>query len=336
MKNIFKGLGLGVLALVLSFGLGVGSASANLTISALTIDSSAALNLGTATATSLSLGATGVTTTNNGALTVTQTLTGNGSVVLGDAAADLVTVGGTIQGASPLVFEGLTADANEMTFAIPDAGDATITFPSVTGTLATLAGTETLTGKTFTAPKFADLGFIADASGAAILAFDSTTTPVNYFQISNAPTATNLSLSAIGTDTNISISYNTKGSGVHRFQEQSATGDVIAIAPQTAGAGSFTGTITSADLTGNKTYTFPNATGAILLEGQAIGGVTPAAGTFTSVTATTSLRAPTSAETLVDGADAGTSCAAGNSGALVIDAANKFYGCDGINWQVLD
>ena len=63
-----------------------------------------------------------------------------------------MTITSTIQGASPLVFEGLTADANEMTFAIPDVGDATITFPSVTGTLATLAGTETLTNKTLTSP----------------------------------------------------------------------------------------------------------------------------------------------------------------------------------------
>jgi hypothetical protein len=45
---------------------------------------------------------------------------------------------------------------------------------------------------------------------------------------------------------------------------------------------------------------------------------------------------PTSAETLVDGADGGNSCVAGNKGAIVIDAANKFYGCDGTVWQQLD
>ena len=75
------------------------------------------------------------------------------SATFGDAATDTLTITSTVQGASPLVFEGLTANDFELTFAIPDVGaDATITFPSVTGTLATLAGTETLTNKTFVAP----------------------------------------------------------------------------------------------------------------------------------------------------------------------------------------
>ena len=55
-----------------------------------------------------------------------------------------------------------------------------------------------------------------------------------------------------------------------------------------------------------------------------------------NLTTTGALIMPASAETLVDGADGGTSCAAGNKGAVVIDVANKFYGCDGTDWQVLD
>ncbi len=80
-------------------------------------------------------------------------LTVNGNSIVGDAALDTVTVNGVLQGASPLVFEGLTANDFEMTFAVPDVtADATITFPSATSTLATLAGTETFTNKTLTAP----------------------------------------------------------------------------------------------------------------------------------------------------------------------------------------
>jgi len=70
-------------------------------------------------------------------LTVTGVTTLNGNLVLGDAAADTLTIGATLAGASPLVFEGGTADAHETTFAITDpTGDRTITFPDATGTVA--------------------------------------------------------------------------------------------------------------------------------------------------------------------------------------------------------
>lgn len=152
---------------------------------------------------------------------------------------------------------------------LTSTGATNITLPA-TGTVSTLAGAETLTTKTLTAPKFADGGFIADASGAEMLAFNSTTTAVNYLEISNSPTGTNLSFTAKGDDDNISISYNTKGIGIHRFQEQSATGDTIAIAPQTGGVGSFIGTITSSDLTGNVTWTLPASTGTIAMTASPI------------------------------------------------------------------
>ena len=70
------------------------------------------------------------------ALTVTGTTTLNGSLVLGDAAADTPTVGATLQGASPLTFEGGTSDGYETTFAITDpTADRTITFPNLSGTV---------------------------------------------------------------------------------------------------------------------------------------------------------------------------------------------------------
>ena len=75
-------------------------------------------------------------------LTVAGTTTLNGTIVLGDAAADSLTLGGTIQGATPMVFEGESADNDfETTFAITDpTADRTITFPDLTGTVA-LSGT---------------------------------------------------------------------------------------------------------------------------------------------------------------------------------------------------
>ena len=74
-----------------------------------------------------------------GALTVSGTTTLNGALVLGDAAADTLTVNATLQGASPLTFEGGTADGYETTFAITDpSADRTITFPNKSMTVAGL------------------------------------------------------------------------------------------------------------------------------------------------------------------------------------------------------
>ena len=77
-------------------------------------------------------------------LTVTGDTTLNGSVTLGNAAADVITVNGTIAGASALVFEGATSDAYETTLAYVDpTADRTIYFPNQTGYLAVLAAAST-------------------------------------------------------------------------------------------------------------------------------------------------------------------------------------------------
>ncbi|MBU0667697.1 hypothetical protein KJ951_01165 [Patescibacteria group bacterium] len=61
-------------------------------------------------------------------------------VILGDAAADILTANGTWSGVNPFVFEGATADAYETTFVItdPTLSDKTITFQNATGTVAYL------------------------------------------------------------------------------------------------------------------------------------------------------------------------------------------------------
>lgn len=104
--------------------------------------STVALNIGTSNATVINLNedtsvATGKSlTVTSGTLTAGGVLTADGNVSLGDATADFVTVTGTIQGASPLVFEGGTADANELTISIASlTTDRTITLPDATGTV---------------------------------------------------------------------------------------------------------------------------------------------------------------------------------------------------------
>ena len=70
------------------------------------------------------------------ALTVTGATTLNGNVTLGNAAGDIITVNGTLAGASALIFEGATADGYETTLAYTDpTADRTITFPNLSGTV---------------------------------------------------------------------------------------------------------------------------------------------------------------------------------------------------------
>ncbi len=78
------------------------------------------------------------------ALTVTGATTLNGNVTLGNAAADVITINGTIAGANALVFEGATADGYETTLAYTDpTADRTITFPNQSGYIAVLASAST-------------------------------------------------------------------------------------------------------------------------------------------------------------------------------------------------
>lgn len=101
-----------------------------------------------------------------------------------------------------------------------------LTSNTVTGTLSefntalsgdnfvSLTGTETLTNKTLTAPRFADLGFIADSNGNELIIFDSNTSAVNEITLSNAATGVAPAITATGNDSNINVNIVPKGTGV--------------------------------------------------------------------------------------------------------------------------
>jgi len=55
------------------------------------------------------------------------------------------------------------------------------------------------------------------------------------------------------------------------FSTTVSNGDTLKLVPATGGAGTFAGTLTSSDLTANRTWTFPNESGTIALAG----GTTP-------------------------------------------------------------
>ncbi len=72
------------------------------------------------------------------------------------------------------------------------------TIPLGSDTVVTLTSTQTLTNKTFTAPKFADLGFIADANGNELIILDTVASAVNELTVTNAVTGSGPTISATG------------------------------------------------------------------------------------------------------------------------------------------
>lgn len=77
----------------------------------------------------------------------------------------------------------------------------------------TLTGTQTLSNKTLTAPKFVNGGFIADANGNEEVIFVTTASAVNELTVTNAATTGTPSIAATGGDTNISLNLVPKGTG---------------------------------------------------------------------------------------------------------------------------
>jgi hypothetical protein len=157
----------------------------------------------------------------------------------------LATVGGSVV--------SLQGTANEVlvngTSGSPVSGTAiTLTTPQAIGTSST--------------PTFANLiltgASIQFTGGLTMLAFGNSASAVNHVLISNAATGVAPSISATGSDTNIPLNFNTTGTGPFNFTSLATTNQVNFI----------TGTATNAfnfPNSGAQTYTWPSASGTVLL-----------------------------------------------------------------------
>lgn len=101
--------------------------------------------------------------------------------------------------------------------------------PTANGvTIPTISSTDTLSNKTLTAPKFADLGFIADANGNEMVIFDTVASAQNEITIANAASLGTPSITASGGDTNIGISLASKGTGEVKLGSSTSAGVMLA------------------------------------------------------------------------------------------------------------
>lgn len=131
------------------------------------------------------------------------TANGTGLVTIGNAADNTKTAAFSLVGAT-------TGKKTTLTFVHTD--NRAITFPDFDATLSTLAGTETLSGKTLTAPKIANAGYIADANGNEQIVFNTTASAVPYITVTNAATGGDPIIGAAG-ETNVNLKLSPNGTG---------------------------------------------------------------------------------------------------------------------------
>ena len=171
-------------------------------------------------------------TTVSGSLGVqASTWTAKGALVTAISAGNLIalTVGtnGQVLTANTATASGLQWSSPEVTLsntATLTNKNISLTTNAITGTLAefnaalsdadfaTIAGSETLTNKTLTAPRFADLGFIADTNGNELIIMDTVASAVNEITVANAATGSAPTITASG-ETNVSLNLVPKGTG---------------------------------------------------------------------------------------------------------------------------
>ena len=122
----------------------------------------------------------------------------------------------SLEGDITLTGDLITVGDDSLTFTTGGATDVTL---PTTGTLATLAGAETLSNKTLTAPKIVTTDGIADDGGAFYLKFVEDATPVDYIQITSADAAAHPIIEATGATANIDLLLDARGTGDVAFQD---------------------------------------------------------------------------------------------------------------------
>lgn len=205
------------------------------------------------------------------------------NIAIGNAASDLVTINGIIQGGSPLVFEGGVADANELTIAIASlGGDQTITFPDATGTVClttgncagsgggvTTSGGSTGTLPVFTGPQTIGDSLVSQAGATVTVNGHLSIAAGNQYQINGTQIASGslsndadlAKLSTSQTFVGSSNAFQNGSNSVNAFNVQNATGGRILTVDTTNGelelgvGSALNGRLVFANVTNNNTVT---------------------------------------------------------------------------------
>ncbi len=153
----------------------------------------------------------------------------------------------------------ITSGANSLT--LTTIGTTNVTLPT-SGTLATLAGSETLSSKTLTAPKFVDGGFLADANGNELIIFTTTSSAVNEITLANGATGVGPTFTASG-ETNVDINFKAKGSGVFNFKATASGPSDLRLFEDSDNGSNYISFIAPASLSGNIVLTGGTTSGTL-------------------------------------------------------------------------
>ena len=135
-------------------------------------------------------------------------------------------------------FKYVSGSGNSVTWAAGDRGTKIVyataddgTNPNIvdaTSAFVTATSTTTLTNKTLTSPKIGTS--ILDTNGLQLALLTATSSAVNEITLANAASGSNPTLTASGDDSNIGISFATKGSGVIKAEDSGGTVSAVKIA----------------------------------------------------------------------------------------------------------
>jgi hypothetical protein len=181
------------------------SVSGTTTLSGLTASTALALNAGKDVVSVTNTG------TGNNVLADGPTLT---TPTLGAATAtsvNKVAITAPANGSTLTIADGKTLTANN-SIALTGTDATTMTFPSTSATIARTDAGQTFTGtQVMTSPRV--LTSINDTNGNELFGVTATASAVNELTVANAATGTPPTISATGSDTNISIRLAPKGTG---------------------------------------------------------------------------------------------------------------------------
>jgi hypothetical protein len=179
----------------------------------------------------------------------------NGGTFSGSFTGTMDVTGTVLSGASPLVFEGASADNYETTWAVTDpTADRTITVPNATDTLIGKATTDTLTNKSY------DLGGSGNTLTGSLAEFNSALQSDSFLTLTGSETATNKTL------TSPTINAGTLSGAFTGTAD--LTGTVLSGASPLVFEGStadaYETTLAITDPTADRTITVPNATDTLV------------------------------------------------------------------------
>ena len=179
-------------------------------------------------------GGTGATLAHR-VIELTGALTGARNVTIPIDVQQMYAVKNSTTGSQAVTFKYVSGTGSSVTFT---GGDTSTKFLYGTGSgsnpnivdvgFVTTTGTQTLTNKTLTSPKIGTS--ILDTNGNQLALLTATSSAVNEITLANAATGGNPTLTATGDDSNIGISFVTKGTGVIKAEDGGGTVSAVKIA----------------------------------------------------------------------------------------------------------